>query len=343
MKISRFLGVVSTAAFVALSCLPTTVLALILDDGGTYAINNFVGDGLYVENHTTVDVNNGAYITDAAGGSRDTVEVYSSIFNLNGGYIKGSILSGVSAFNIATCPPPFQSSSCGALNINNGYIEGGIANFSQPGGGGGGGLPMNITGGTIKEGVYSTFLPVDISGGNLLGGVILENMNGLSTISGGNISNLSLRDETQTAISGGLIFGDYISIRGSLLDISGGTFEVDRILNDYAHAFIKGGSFANNLEFALSEAPDSSFTFYGDLSLSDPFIGAHGYETWISGTLADGSAISNRITCGYSDYPGAVAPCSNVVIEGVPIPATLWLIGSCLPVVIGASRRKKAT
>ena len=169
---------------------------------------------------------------------------------------------------------------------------------------------------------------------------------GTAKITGGSIGSMDSDVVSHIDISGGSI-GRISTISGSY-DITGGTF-LDELYVYYdrsATMDIMGGDFMGGFKYGggFGDTAPVNFTFYGDLSLSTPtLIGDEIYETIISGTLMDGSTISQTITCDDSFSVGT--PCNGVsIIDApvVPIPPALWLFGSGLLGLVGIARKKPA-
>ena len=280
MKKARLFGAVSVIIVSTLFSAPSSVLAVTLDDGGTYTINSAITDGLNITNGTTVTLETGADISGAA--------TYGTIYNNN---------------------------YTGVLNINDGLVQGEVQSY---------GSVLNIVGGTIEG-------PVTLYGGST------------ATISGGTIDSIFSEGASLVDISGG-IFGGINTISGSY-NITGGTFlgllEVTYDLS--ATMDIKGGNFTGGFSYDQVGGLEGTqnFIFFGDLSLTTPtLISGSTYETIISGTLMDDSAISQSIMC--NDVVGE-DPCSHItIVNTVPIPPSVWLFGPGLLGLVGIARRKKA-
>jgi hypothetical protein len=179
---------------------------------------------------------------------------------------------------------------------------------------------VNIQGGRVTGTVYIS------SEFNMSGGTIerrLEVNGGQASISGGIVSSIFSEggSSAHLDISGGT-FGNIKTLAGSY-DISGGTFLEKLHVFDPLAAYmnITGGSFSGGFSYDMpsSIALIPTFTFFGNLSLSTPVLiddttypGLTTYETTVSGTLLDGSFISQTITCNDN---ASDSPCSGVAVS----------------------------
>jgi len=207
--------------------------------------------------------------------------------------------------------------SYGTLNINDGLVQGDILADDR--------ATVGITGGAING--------------------LLFVFGGTATISGGAIDSLFSEAGAHLDITGGT-FGDISTISGSY-DITGGTFSglLDIGYDLSATMDIKGGNFTGGFSYYGEPygSPDANFIFYGDLSLTTPtLISGNTYETIISGTLMDGNAISQGITCN-EILANNDDPCGRIaIVNTVPILPAIYLFGSGLLGLVGISRRKNA-
>jgi hypothetical protein len=100
-------------------------------------------------------------------------------------------------------------------------------------------------------------------------------------------------------ISGGT-FNDPIRFNLLECEITGGEFFglIDGAVIGDGGCSIRGGQFAGGFAYTGSNLSRPAFTFYGDLAETEPvLIGPNKYESFINGTLADGSALSQKVSC----------------------------------------------
>ena len=152
----------------------------------------------------------------------------------------------------------------------------------------------------------------------------------ISIISGGTIESITAHSGSYD-ITGGIFSGGVFIVDDTTETSNGGIF-------GQVSMFIKGGTFTSDFGYSsLYNEPDHLLTFYGDLSLDIPTLVSGTYITTITGTLLDGTAISQKISC--YDAPGD-CPCSRVTT--VPEPNVLALSGIGL-VGLTVARYKKKT
>ena len=151
---------------------------------------------------------------------------------------------------------------------------------------------INIHGGTVGS-IEAGRLTIQITGGNI-GGMFFES-NGRLEISGG-------------TFVGGILMDNLLSC-----EITGGNFQASVTNKEYGACNIKGGLFSEPFIYRDDIYRDYiQFTFYGDLELTP----IDQWQSQISGTLADGSALSQTIICQtYQWWPGFIGPyCNSVAI-----------------------------
>lgn len=225
-------------------------------------------------------------------------------------------------------PGPYGSNAIylngSSLNITDGLVQGNVISDLNN--------SLNISGGIVQGQIYMAATTAEISGGTI-GSIFSESSSSLN-ISGGTIGSIGTIQGIYN-ITGGIFLGD-ISIDAYREDVT-----ID----------IRGGMFSAGFQYNISSFDGAgpidydSFKFYGDLVLTTPQLissssGFNTYRAIISGTLSDGSAISQNIIC--QDRLIDNDPCGGIaIINIVPIPAAIWFFGSGLLGLIGITRRKQ--
>jgi hypothetical protein len=169
---------------------------------------------------------------------------------------------------------------------------------------------------------------IEISGGSV---DRLSLFGASAHVTGGNVGSIFMEAGTTLHAAGGHVAGSIEAISGRIA-LEGGSFGGDiLLLMDTDAISVRGGVFALGTEFVYRTFSDTfEMAFSGALSLSDPVPLAAGiWETFISGTLLDGNAISNRILCDQSLWPAHRAACAAVTLASpiaVATPSTLGLL-----------------
>jgi hypothetical protein len=210
--------------------------------------------------------------------------------HLSGGVCVVALIGLINLSQVTAAPLVFDD---GATHTINNVVKDGVSVSN--------GTTLNVQNGASIDGGLNVF------GGNV-------------SISGGTINGIFSESLAHLSISAGS-FGKIDTISGTY-DISGGSFlDVLNVGYDRSSSMdVTGGDFSGGFSYGAGFEivnPEVAFTFYGDLSFSVPELissdpGILIYETIVSGTLLDGSAISQTITC--EDYVSRV-PCSGVVIS----------------------------
>ncbi len=132
------------------------------------------------------------------------------------------------------------------------------------------------------------------------------------TIKAGKFGGLYSEENSRVSIAGGS-FGRQVNTVSGSYEITGGTFVGGlRIDDPRATMVVKGGEYTAG--FFYSHNASTNFVFHGDLTLSKPvYVQGNQYESTISGTLLDGSSLSQTITC-FEQQRGATAACDGVRI-----------------------------
>ncbi len=182
----------------------------------------------------------------------------------------------------------------------------------------GGGTEVNISGGKVESLAYCSSVTFNVSGGEV--GRIRENClgsNNEGTISGGIVGSITF-EYTSLLISDGtvgslFIWAGQVEITGGLVDnigISTEPYGVD--------LKISGGQITGDLEYV--DWGGVIYTFYGgNLTITEPEpSGNNSYDSIISGTLRDGTAISNKIICREYYSSPLPPPCEGVLIVNEP-------------------------
>ncbi len=259
---------------------PPPTSPLIFGDGGTHVIDYTVPNRVVIENSTTVNVLEGA-----------------------------KLLSGASVLFS-------ESERDSTLNVFGGEIFSEILNQASQ---------VNLYGGTSARITHVGDAKSTVLGGAV--GTIGSEFGGTILIEGGSVAGIGVNNVSLT-ISGGVIGRTFIE--ASTLKITGGTFNSEIKFNHLdceitggeffgpwfggsvgdGMCAIKGGQFSGGFTYYGSNS-EPIFTFYGHLEESVPeLIVANQYESVISGTLADGSVLSQKITC-FLDYSES---CDGIVI-----------------------------
>ncbi len=181
-----------------------------------------------------------------------------------------------------------------------------------------GGVNINISGGKVESLDYCESVTYNVSGGEV--GSIRENCLGWGnkgTISGGKVGSISF-EATHLLISGGTVGSMFIW--NGQIEMTGGVVESFHLAlqNDAFDMEISGGVINSDLEYR--DLGGVMYTFYGsNLTITEPEpSGNNSYDSIISGTLRDGTAISNKIIC-YEYYSSPLPPpCEGVLIVNEP-------------------------
>jgi PEP-CTERM motif len=265
----------------------------IINDGGTHTINGPSGP-IEVLDGSTVNLNSGAMVTGGfvPGPLGYTASVFadaSSTINLNGGQVFAPVAPGSPAGNISGIGIFAE----GSFTASGGQAEGGMAgNLYQDGGWG---LlvwgPVQVSGGTFQggagngggNGAYFVNLDAGVSNNLSITGGTFQGGDATSAVGGGG-SALSLATNGVASVTGGTFIGGLngasIGGQGFSLTFSGGGGSV---LN------VAGGLFSGPIESLLMIG--DSMNFFGQgFQLQDL-----GGTEWLSGTLADGTALDVQL------------------------------------------------
>ena len=240
----------------------------------------------------------------------------------------------VSAFAVAF--PLFFSASAEAVLFNDGAIHTIDAAHSFPGdivrvedGPGNATTTVNIVPGglvgDVVEAVDSS--RVNISGGIVQGGYLTFNEYAVLNMTGGTITgSLFLFSDHPSSISGGELLGSTTYIEANTqLDVTGGQFQHDLQVQNFASLFIRGGTLNGDLralDFSTTRIFGSGFNFpLGDVSATSGVL---------TGTLADGTPL---------DVDFSRASLARITLTLIPEPATAPLIWGGL-VALGIRRRR---
>ncbi len=172
---------------------------------------------------------------------------------------------------------------------------------------------VNVIGGTVNS-LSSENSTIDISGGAVKD-VSITGFLGQGSISGGKIGSIYSEAE-KLLISGGTI--ERLGPGTGVIEITGGLFlnTIDIRNNGAGKVEIKGGEFRGNFTYLFTGLSRPNFKFFGrGLAVTGPQpLPDQTNESSISGTLLDGSSISNRIVCYDSagSHGDSIAPCSGV-------------------------------
>jgi hypothetical protein len=309
----------------------------VFNDGGVHTINAPSGT-IEVVDGSTVNLNSGAMVTGGfvPGPLGYTASVFadaSSTINLNGGQVFAPVAPGSPAGNISGIGI-FDE---GSFTASGGLAEGGMAGNRYQDGGWGLVVngPAQVSGGIFQGGagyvggngaylvnaVAGTSINFSVSGGTFQGGDAAS-INGYA---GG--AGLTIVTNGVASVTGGTFIGGLnssaIGGQADSLTFSGGGGSV---LN------VAGGLFAGPIESLLMIG--DSMNFFGQgFQLQDL-----GGTEWLSGILADGTAIDVQIYIYmydvHSDYETSLIQLSNgeeelsfVAVYSVPEPSS-WLLES---------------
>jgi hypothetical protein len=161
-----------------------------------------------------------------------------------------------------------------------------------------GGVNINISGGQVESLDYCESVTYNVSGGEV--GSIDEVCMGRGnkgTISGGKVGSIAF-EYSNLLISDGTVGS--LFIWGGLIEITGGLVDSISLAlqNDAVSMRISGGEIVGDLSYRDMNL--AIYTFYGSnltLTEPEPIIENYSYESVISGTLRDGTAISKKIIC----------------------------------------------
>ena len=240
----------------------------IFNDGGTHTVDYTIPGQVEIGNSTTVNLVDGAVLKAGVvknGGSLQIFggEVYGGIYNwfgdlsIYGGDVPGSIINGDASLSI--------------YGGSVGWIE---AWTTPPS------AQTSIHGGTVG-GILGTGQNIRITGGTV-----------------GTIFAEGERTLVRLEISGGKLIGD-IWIANIVSEITGGEFLASIRTKQQGLYEVKGGTFSEPFVYYDEPAPLPFFIFYGDLQLTDPvrLDSEYEYQSEITGTLSDGSHLSQKVTC----------------------------------------------
>jgi hypothetical protein len=260
---------------------PPNLDGVTFSDGGTHTIDYTIPGSVTISGSTTVNVLDGAELVSGIG-----IISAESTLNIYGGEVHGENYGYGEA----------------EINIYGGHISTGIQNYDAH---------LNIYDGSVNS-INAFMAPgwINIHGGTV-GGIFA----GPQTIkiTGGTIGGMFVESNGRLEISGGTFVGGILIDNLLLCDITGGDFQAGFETKEYGSCHIKGGRFSGPFIYRDDMYRDYiQFTFYGDLELTP----IDQWDTRITGTLADGSALSQTITCDnwqwWPDYDGPY--CDSVVI-----------------------------
>ncbi len=259
---------------------------VVFDDGGTHTIDYTVQGEVWVANSSTVvNVLDGAVLMSGIWVAGGTLNIY-------GGDVQGS----------------FSADMQSVTHIYGGNIAGWIRQERSE---------VYIYGGSVGEIRGQNYLALlNIQGGSVASITSI----GYTSISGGTIGAVFAEGETgELTITGGIFTGE-ILFDNVGCKIIGGEFQAGITSNSVRSCDIKGGQFSEPFfytEILGSIYTPIRFTFHGDLQVSETVqVEGNEYQSEITGTLADGSALSQTITCyaegWYPDFVGTF--CQSVEI-----------------------------
>ena len=184
---------------------------------------------------------------------------------------------------------------------------------------------LNISGGSIA-GIDVIESELNISGGTIAG---IDVNDGELNISGGTIDGaVSALFFADVNISGGDITGDFRADFGGVVDISGGTFGGDFIFFEDVWANISGS------DFFLSGVPVQSLT------VASPVSTINDRSSILTGVLADGSPFSFDLSLSDVFSGGSNNSLTLTLVESVPEPGSLVLLGLGGLVFLGRRRTR---
>ena len=163
---------------------------------------------------------------------------------------------------------------------------------------------LNVSGGNI-EGFVETFdtSTVNLSGGTIGGNLLVQNSSTLN-VSGGTIGGtLAAYDASTVNVSGGNIGGALFAYHTSTVNVSGGNITRSLFAYHTSTLNVSGGNIQSNLgAYDTSTVNLSGGTIAGDLGVIGPNARLNVFGTGLSltngvlsGTLADGTPISERV------------------------------------------------
>ena len=255
---------------------PLSLDTVAFNDGGTHTIDYTIPGSVTISASTTVNLVDGAQLL-----SDIVIDGADSTLNVYGGEVYGRLTNGDAETNI------YAGDLSGLWNYQ-GYL--------------------NIYGGSVHS--ILTFGWTNIHGGAV--GPISGGYQTLK-ITAGTIGSLFFESSGRLEISGGTFDGGIVIDNLRYCEVTGGDFQDTFTSKIYGVGCdIKGGQFSMPFVYIEEYVNQFLFTFYGDLELTP----IDQWQSQITGTLADGSALSQTVICQfYQWWPGFVGPyCDSVAI-----------------------------
>ncbi len=263
------------------------------DDGGTHTIDYTIPGAVTITNATTVNLVDGARLLSEVTSVYDNPPDYNTL-NIHGGEVHGRVF--LVWGNRA--------------NIYGGDISGDIFNDSAE---------LNIYGGRMTS----------VIGGNYAGHVIIHGgtvdelvaYQQPAEIHGGNIGKATFH-YFPVSVSGGVFSGPVLLIDAYDCRITGGEFQAGVTRSSDGNCRIEGGQFGGPFVYTdhVDRPDESKWTFHGKLQLTDAVkVSENQYQSQISGTLADGTPLSQAITCHaeglHPEYLGTLCNLVEIVSD----------------------------
>lgn len=266
----------------------------IFDDGGTHTIDYTIPGKVSIQNDTTVNLVAGAVLMSGVDSHGD-FGLQEPTLNIYGGEVYGRLLL---IYPTTT-------------NLYRGEITGEILNDSGE---------LTIYGGWIRS----------LTGGGYGGGTIIHDgavdeitiYNQPTEFHGGRIRQATFGGGS-LVISGGTFAGPVNGFASWSCEITGADFQAGVTSNGESGCLIKGGQFGEPFVYRHRVGPYRTyggFSFHGDLQLTEPAaIAENHYQSEITGTLADGSPLSQTIDCYVeglaTDFVGPVCDLVEIISD----------------------------